>query len=185
MLTSRTADGKCQIVIDVEDLTVPAEWRNVWLAMEAIVAMCTRAGKGGKWEVACEFDRAIRLPQVTDTDTVQVTPSAPGQLPGLFVSVMDEVTPTGVVAISQDNSQSATPSDFAGSENPESLPQSLASNRAPTLVLSPSATVVIAWIYHMVKSKQFCDGNLSLLVLQMNSTRNEVLVATSGEPSGP
>ncbi len=135
MLTSRTADGKCQIVIDVEDLTVPAEWRNVWLA---------RAGKGGKSEVACEFDRAIRLPQVTDTDTVQVTPGAPAQLPGLFVSVMDEVTPTGVVAVSQDNSQNATPSDFAGSENPESLPQSLVSNRAPTLVLSPPATVVIA-----------------------------------------
>jgi hypothetical protein len=80
MLTPRTADGKCQIVIDEEDLTVPAEWRNVWLAMEAIVAMCTRAGKGGKSEVAYEFDRAIRLLPVTDTDTVQVTPGTLSQL---------------------------------------------------------------------------------------------------------
>jgi len=48
--------------------------------MEAIVAMCTRAGKGGKSEVAYEFDRAIRLLPVTDTDTVQVTPGTLSQL---------------------------------------------------------------------------------------------------------
>lgn len=61
MLTSRTGDGKCQIVIDVGDLTVPAEWRNVWLAMEAIVAMCTRAGKGGSRKSLVLVSLTVRL----------------------------------------------------------------------------------------------------------------------------
>lgn len=84
---------------------------------------------------------------------------------------MDEPTPTGVAGIPQDSLRSATPSDFANLENPEGLPQSLVSKGAPTLALSPAATLPIervnVWqvktlhafnLYLFSSASGICDG---------------------------
>ena len=42
------ADGGCQVVISVSGRAVKTQWIYVWLAIEATVAKCIRAGKGGK-----------------------------------------------------------------------------------------------------------------------------------------
>lgn len=48
------ADGKCQVVINTEGPTVKSSWEKVWESIEATVALCVRAGKGGRSKVACE-----------------------------------------------------------------------------------------------------------------------------------
>ena len=44
------ADGKCQVVIDIPPALkiMETKWSSVWEAVEATVAKCVRARKGGK-----------------------------------------------------------------------------------------------------------------------------------------
>ena len=48
------ADGKCQVVISQTGGVVRTQWRYVWLAVEATVAKCIRAGEGGKSRVTAQ-----------------------------------------------------------------------------------------------------------------------------------
>ncbi|KAM0794012.1 hypothetical protein BDR22DRAFT_877166 [Usnea florida] len=77
-LTLRAPDGKCQVVIDTQgpDVAVSATWANVWLAVEATVALCVRNGKGG----------TLKVPEQSSPGIVQ-----PDR--GLFVTIMDEQNP--------------------------------------------------------------------------------------------
>ena len=49
------ADGKCQIVIDTLGPTVQANWNGIWQAVLSTIALCGRAGKGGKASVASKY----------------------------------------------------------------------------------------------------------------------------------
>ena len=42
------AEFGCQVVISASGGMVKTQWGNVWLAIEATVAKCIRAGKGGR-----------------------------------------------------------------------------------------------------------------------------------------
>ena len=46
-IKAQSADGKCQISIDNIGPNAVASWFDVWLAIENVVAVCVRAGKGG------------------------------------------------------------------------------------------------------------------------------------------
>ena len=55
------ADGKCQVVISLQAPYAKARWSSVWLAVEATVAVCVRAGKGGKAVVAVDCSLSIHF----------------------------------------------------------------------------------------------------------------------------
>ncbi|KAL2055765.1 hypothetical protein ABVK25_004009 [Lepraria finkii] len=44
-------DGKCQVVVDTLGPTVQANWNGIWQAVLSTIALCGRAGKGGKASV--------------------------------------------------------------------------------------------------------------------------------------
>lgn len=49
------ADGKCQVVVDTLGPTVQANWNGIWQAVLSTIALCGRAGKGGKASVASKY----------------------------------------------------------------------------------------------------------------------------------
>ena len=46
-----TADGRCQVVISRTGGPAMTSWFAVWLHLEATVAKCIRAGRGGRSEI--------------------------------------------------------------------------------------------------------------------------------------
>lgn len=78
-LTLRAPDGKCQVVVDTlsPQFTTTTRLDNVWIAVEATVALCINSGRSGRAIVRSYQGRS-----------------------NLFVSVMDEPNPSKVIAVS-------------------------------------------------------------------------------------
>ena len=143
------ADGKCQVIIDTEGMTVRARWWDVWQAIEATVAVCIMGGKGGsrKLLVSSHPPVDIRTHKAHDTDlSSQAFSKHP--MVGLYVSIMDEPTSSRVIGVSaevasgQGALQSEMPRTFAGLENPETLTVSLVRGLSPRIMPSQIASIV-------------------------------------------
>jgi hypothetical protein len=54
-----SADGRCHIVVDTLGPTVQANWNGIWQAVSSTIAICGRAGKGGKASVASKYCHSL------------------------------------------------------------------------------------------------------------------------------
>lgn len=88
--SNRTADGNCQVVIDILKRTVATTWSDVWTALEVVNARCVRAGKGGHAIVAAALP-GTAIPTTDLSVTIMDEPN-----PAVWTGKPDDTQPEAV-----------------------------------------------------------------------------------------